>query len=45
MYLGYESARSAINNLVEYQPPRAERLIVILLTELKCFSFLRNHLA
>jgi hypothetical protein len=45
MYLGYESARKAINILVEYQPARAERLIVILLTELKCFSFLRNHFA
>jgi hypothetical protein len=39
-FLGYESARKAISNLVEYQPARAERLIVILLTELKCFSFL-----
>jgi hypothetical protein len=43
IYLGYESARNAINDLVEYQPARAERLIVVLLTELKCFSFLRNH--
>jgi hypothetical protein len=40
-FLGYESARKSISNLVEYQPARAERLIVILLTELKCFSFLR----
>jgi hypothetical protein len=43
LYLGYESARKASNDLVEYQPARAERLMVILLTELKCFSFLRNH--
>jgi hypothetical protein len=42
-FLGYESARKAIGKLVEYQPARAERLIVILLTELKCFSFLRQH--
>jgi hypothetical protein len=42
-FLSYESARKAISNLVEYQPARAERLIVILLTELKCFSFLRQH--
>ena len=43
MYLGYESARKAIRDLVEYQPARAERLIVILLTELKCYAFLRKQ--
>ena len=43
VYLGYESARKAVRELVEFQPARAERLIVILLTELKCYSFLRNH--
>jgi hypothetical protein len=42
-FLGYESARKAISSLVEYQPARAERLIVILLTELRCFAFLRQH--
>ena len=45
MYLGYESARKAIRDLVEYQPARAERLIVILLTELKCYAFLRPRFA
>jgi hypothetical protein len=43
VYLGYESARKAIRELVEFQPAKAERLIVILLTELKCYSFLRSH--
>ena len=42
-FLGYESAREAISSLVEYQPARTERLIVILLTELRCFAFLRQH--
>lgn len=42
-FLGYESARKAISSLVEYQPARTERLIVILLTELRCFAFLRQH--
>ena len=45
MYLGYESARKAIRDLVEYQPAKAERLIVILLTELKCYAFLRTRFA
>jgi hypothetical protein len=45
-----ERGVSAISEFVSFlfktsvQPPaRAERLIVDLLTELKCFSFLRNH--
>jgi hypothetical protein len=43
VYLAYESARKAVRELVEFQPAKAERLIVILLTELKCYAFLRNH--
>jgi len=43
LYLGYESARKAVNDLIEFQPARAERSIVILLTELKCYAFLRKH--
>jgi hypothetical protein len=42
-YLGYESARKAVGDLVEYQPARAERLIIILLTELECYAFLRKR--
>ena len=43
LYLGYESARKAVNDLIEFQPARAERSIIILLTELKCYAFLRKH--
>ena len=43
VFLGYESARKAVNDLIEFQPARAERSIVILLTELKCYAFLREH--
>jgi len=42
-FLSYESARKATSSLVEYQPARAERLIVVLLTELRCFALLRRH--
>jgi len=40
LYLGYESARKAITDLTEFQPTQAEHTIVILLTELVCYSFL-----
>jgi len=43
VFLGYESARKSVNDLIEFQPARAERSIVILLTELKCYAFLRQH--
>jgi hypothetical protein len=43
LFLGYESARKAIADLVEFQPTRAENTIVILLTELFCYSFLCDH--
>jgi hypothetical protein len=43
LFLGYESARKAIKDLIEFQPDRAERLIVILLTELRCYAFLRQY--
>jgi hypothetical protein len=43
LFLGYESGRKAINDLVEFQPTRAENIIVILLTELECYSFLCEH--
>ena len=43
LFLGYESARKAIADLVEFQPTRAENTIVILLTELFCYSFLCEH--
>jgi hypothetical protein len=43
VFLGYESARKAIQNLIEYEPTRIDMVIVILITELKCYSFLKNH--
>ncbi len=43
LFLGYESGRKAIDDLVEFQPTRSENMIVILLTELECFPFLCEH--
>lgn len=44
VFLGYESARKAIADLIEFQPTRDENIIVILMTELVCFSFLCDYL-
>jgi hypothetical protein len=44
LFLGYEGARKAIADLIEFQPTRDENIIVILLTELVCFSFLCEYL-
>jgi hypothetical protein len=43
LFLGYESGRKAINDLIEFQPTKTENIIVILLTELECYSFLCEH--
>jgi hypothetical protein len=43
LFLGYESARKAIEDLIEYEPTRAENMIVILTTELECYWFLCKH--
>jgi hypothetical protein len=43
LFLGYESARKAVSDLVEFQPTRTENIVVILLTELFCYSFLCEH--
>jgi hypothetical protein len=43
LFLGYESGRKAVEDLIEYQPSRAENRMVILLTELKCYCFLRKR--
>lgn len=43
LYLGHESARKAIKELVEFQPTRAENIMIILLTELRCFLFLCEY--
>ena len=44
LFLGYESARNAIADMIEFQPTRDENIIVILMTELVCFSFLCEYL-
>jgi hypothetical protein len=43
LYLGYESARKAIEALIEFEPTRADNIIIMLLTELQCYAFLQNH--
>lgn len=43
LFLAYESARKATKDLVEFQQTEPERTMVILITELKCFSLLRNY--
>ena len=43
LFLGYESGRRAIEYLIEYQPTAAENKMVILITELECYSYLREH--
>ena len=43
LFLGYESARQAIDDLIEYQPTAAENKMVILITELKCYSYLLDY--
>lgn len=43
LFLGYESARDAVHDLVEFLPDAAERAIAILLTELPCYGFLLRY--
>jgi len=43
MFLGLESARKAIGYLVEFEPEQAERTIVILISELEAYRFLRDQ--
>jgi hypothetical protein len=45
LFLGLESARKAISDLVEFEPQQAERKIVILLSELGAYQFLREQAA
>jgi hypothetical protein len=40
LFLGLESGRHAIDDLVEFQPEKAERTIVILISELEAYRFL-----
>jgi hypothetical protein len=43
LYLGLESARRAIGDLVEFEPEQAERTVVVLISELKAYAFLRKR--
>ena len=40
MFLGFESARRALNVLVEYEPDHDELIVAVLLSELKAYGFL-----
>jgi hypothetical protein len=40
VFLGYENARKAVKNLIEFEPAAAESNIAILLTEIRCYAFL-----
>jgi hypothetical protein len=42
-FLGFESARKAIKDLVEFEPTQAEDMITILLSELPAYGFLREQ--
>jgi len=43
MFLSLESARHAIADLVEFEPEKAERSIVVLISELEAYRFLRGQ--
>jgi hypothetical protein len=43
LYLGLESGRNAMNDLVEFEPTHTERTMVILLSELDAYYFLRDR--
>ena len=43
LFLGLESARHAIHNLVEFEPEQAERTIIILFNELEAYHFLMTQ--
>jgi hypothetical protein len=43
LFLGFESARNAIKELIEFEPTQAENVLIILLTELVCYPFLCCH--
>jgi hypothetical protein len=43
LFLALESARHAVDHLVEFEPENAERVVIILLSELEAFCFLRGE--
>jgi hypothetical protein len=45
MFLGLESARRALNMLVEYDPDHDELMIIVLISELRAYGFLCRQFA
>jgi hypothetical protein len=43
VFLAYESARRAIDDLIEFEPTHAENKIVVLFTEIPAYRFLRKR--
>jgi hypothetical protein len=43
LFLAYEAARKAIDDLIEYEPTHVENTIVILLTEISAYHFLTKN--
>jgi hypothetical protein len=43
LFLALESARKAINQLVEFEPESVERTIIVLISELEAYHFLRGQ--
>ena len=43
LYLALESARKATGDLVEYRPEQTERTMVVLISELEAYGFLRSQ--
>lgn len=43
LYLSLEAGRLAMNDLVEFEPTHTERTLVILVSELPVYEFLRKH--
>jgi hypothetical protein len=45
LFLAYETARKSINDLIEYEPTHVESTIIILITEIAAFGFLKKYFA
>ena len=43
LFLAFESARKTIHDLVEFEPEQAERILIILISELEAYGFLCSH--
>lgn len=43
IFLGYESARKSIVELIEFEPTQAEAMVTGLVSELRSYHFLRQH--